>query len=255
MKRFKRLALLTALLLVVPLLVSACSQVNFGRDWRSASRASAGIAPDPSTTPEAVIQVYGARAFNWRGILAVHTWLATKSEGAEHYTVHQVVGWRRGGGRSVVVSAIDLPDRRWYDAEPELLLDLRGPRAATLIPEVEAAIADYPHAREYTLWPGPNSNTFVAYVGRRVPGLELELPVTAIGKDYLPDGDLAGPVPSGSGAQVSLFGLGGLLVGVREGVELNLLGLVVGIDAYPPALKLPGIGRLGASPDPGREGI
>lgn len=255
MKRLKRLALLLAVLLVLPLLVSACSQVNFGRDWRSASRASAGIAPDPSTTPEAVIQVYGARAFNWRGILAVHTWLATKSEGAEHYTVHQVVGWRRGGGRSVVVSSIDLPDRRWYDAEPELLLDLRGPRAAALIPEVEAAVAGYPHAREYTLWPGPNSNTFVAYVGRRVPGLELELPVTAIGKDYLPDGDLAGPAPSGSGAQVSLFGLGGLLVGVREGVELNLLGLVVGIDAYPPALKLPGIGRLGASPDPGREGI
>lgn len=251
MKRIQRPVLLIALLLLVPLLASACSQ-SLGRDWRSASRDSAGIAPRAADTPEAVIQVYAARAFNWRGVLAVHTWLATKPAGADHYTVHQVVGWRRGGGRSVVVSTPDLPDRRWYDAEPELLLDLRGATAARLIPEVEAAIARYPHAHEYTLWPGPNSNTFVAYVGREVPGLELELPVTAIGKDYLAGGALADRAPSGTGVQLSLFGLGGLLVGLREGIEVNLFGLVFGLDAYPPAVKLPGLGRLGFSPDPGR---
>jgi len=250
-KRIQRPVLLIALLLLVPLLASACSQ-SLGRDWRSASRDSAGIAPRAADTPEAVIQVYAARAFNWRGVLAVHTWLATKPAGADHYTVHQVVGWRRGGGRSVVVSTPDLPDRRWYDAKPELLLDLRGATAARLIPEVEAAIARYPHAHEYTLWPGPNSNTFVAYVGREVPGLELELPVTAIGKDYLAGGALADRAPSGTGVQLSLFGLGGLLVGLREGIEVNLFGLVFGLDAYPPAVKLPGLGRLGFSPDPGR---
>ncbi len=254
MIRPKRLLLLPALLLTLPLLVAACSQAHFGRDWRTADRTSAGIAPDPATTPEAVIQVYAARAFNWRGVLAVHTWLATKPAGADHYTVHQVVGWRRGGGRSVVVSAADLPDRRWYDAEPELLLDLRGPRAARLLPDVLAAVASYPHATEYTLWPGPNSNTFTAYVGRAVPELELELPVTAIGKDYLPQRRLAGTPPSGSGLQLSLLGYGGLLMGLREGLELNLLGLVVGLDAYPPALKLPGLGRLGFTPNPVRDG-
>lgn len=252
MKRFRLPLLLAALFLVAPLVVSACSQVHIGRDWRTANRDSAGIAPDPATTPEAVIQVYGARAFNWRGILAVHTWLATKPAGADRYTVHQVMGWRRGGGRSVVVSTEDLPDRRWYDAEPELLLDVRGERAARLIPRVEAAIAAYPHANEYTLWPGPNSNTFTAYVGRAVPELELELPVTAIGKDYLPRGELAGPAPSGGGLQLSLLGYGGLLLGPHEGLELNILGLVVGVDASPPALKLPGLGRLGFVPDPAR---
>ena len=252
MHRLKRPLPLLLLLLVLPLLAAACSQASLGRDWRSANRDSAGIAPRAADTPEAVIQVYAARAFNWRGVLAVHTWLATKPAGADHYTVHQVVGWRRGGGRSVVVSTPDLPDRRWYDAEPELLLDLRGATAARLIPEVEAAIARYPHAHEYTLWPGPNSNTFVAYVGREVPGLELELPVTAIGKDYLAGGALADRAPSGTGVQLSLFGLGGLLVGLREGIEVNLFGLVFGLDAYPPAVKLPGLGRLGFSPDPGR---
>ena len=255
MPRLKRTLLLVTLLFALPLLAAACSQVNFGRDWRSASRASAGIAPDPAFTPEAVIQVYAARAFNWRGILAVHTWIATKPTDADHYTVHQVIGWRRGNGRSVVTSVADLPDRRWYDAEPKLLLDLRGPRAADLIPEIEAAVARYPHARDYTLWPGPNSNTFTAYVGREVPGLELELPVTAIGKDYLPNGNLAGVTPSGTGVQFSVLGFGGLLLSGREGLEVNLFGLVVGLDAYPPALKLPGIGRLGFANDPARSGI
>jgi hypothetical protein len=244
--------LLVILLLALPVLVASCGQVHLGRDWRTASRDSAGIAPDPVEEPQAVIQVYAARAFNWRGLLAVHTWLATKPADADHYTVHQVVGWRRGGGRPVVVSFADLPDRRWYDAEPRLLLDLRGPEAARLIPEVEAAIARSPHRYDYTLWPGPNSNTFTAYVGREVPGLQLELPVTAIGKDYLANGRLAGSSPSGTGVQLSLFGLGGLTLALREGLEVNLLGLVFGLDAYPPALKLPGLGRLGFSPDPER---
>jgi hypothetical protein len=252
MPRLKRILLPLILLLFVPLLVAACSQAHFGRDWRTASRASAGIAPDPATTPEAVIQAYAARAFNWRGILAVHTWLATKPAGADHYSVHQVVGWRRGNGRSVVVSAPDLPDRRWYDADPELLLDLRGAPAAHLIPEILAAIARYPHTDEYSLWPGPNSNTFTAYIGRAVPGLELELPVTAIGKDYLGAGRWTASAPSGDGLQLSLGGYGGLLLGGREGLEVNLLGLVFGADAYPPALKLPGIGRLGFAADPSR---
>ena len=49
-------------------------------DWRSASRDSSLIAPRPETTTEAVVQVYSARAFSWRGIFAVHTWVSLKPE-------------------------------------------------------------------------------------------------------------------------------------------------------------------------------
>ncbi|HEY5719255.1 MAG TPA: DUF3750 domain-containing protein [Gammaproteobacteria bacterium] len=253
-QRRRALLLLLALLLGGPLVGVASGDVQLRNDWRTADRSPTGLAPDPGLHPEAVIQAYAARAFNWRGLLAVHTWLATKAAGADHYTVHQVVGWRRGNGRSVVRSYADQPDRRWYGAEPELLLDLRGARAAALIPRLEAAVAAYPHATEYTLWPGPNSNTFVAYVGRAVPELGLELPVTAIGKDYLEGGALAGPLPSGSGYQLSLFGLAGVGLGLREGLEVNLLGLAFGLDLDPPALKLPGIGRLGFAARPERGG-
>ena len=239
---------MTLLLLAIvlgPMLVAASGAISLSADWRTANRDSAGLAPDPTTTPEAVIQVYAARAFNWRGLFAVHTWIATKAPLARAYTVHQVVGWNLGSGRSVVESTIDLPDRRWYDAEPRVVADLRGERAASLIAAIEDAVARYPYANEYRLWPGPNSNTFVAFVAREVPGMALELPATAIGKDYLGGNALVARAASGTGVQFSIGGALGVTAARREGLEINLLGLVFGIDPLRPAIKLPGIGRIG----------
>jgi hypothetical protein len=56
-----------------PLAATATGLAEVRNDWRTASRDSAGIAPDPAAAPEAIIQVYGARAFGWRGAFAVHT--------------------------------------------------------------------------------------------------------------------------------------------------------------------------------------
>ena len=78
-----------------------------------------------------------------------------------------------------------------------------------------------------------------------MPELRLDLPPTAIGKDYIPGGKLFAETPSGTGYQVSLFGLLGLLVAAEEGVEVNLLGLTFGLDFMRPALKLPLAGRVG----------
>ena len=78
-------------MVLMGLFLSNCSA---GKDWRSASRESAGIAPDPSVTQEAIIQVYGARAWSWRGWFAIHTWIAAKRTGETTYTVYDAVGWR-----------------------------------------------------------------------------------------------------------------------------------------------------------------
>lgn len=48
--------------------------------------------------------------------------------------------------------------------------------------------------------------------------------------------------PSGTGYQASILGLLGILAAQSEGLELNLLGLVIGLDPLSPAVKLPGIG-------------
>ena len=216
-------------------------------DWRMASRESSGIAPDPLSTGEAVVQVYVARAFSWRGWFGVHTWIAAKPTNASAYTVYQVVGWRvyHGGGDSAVAIGQNVPDRRWFGSEPKVIVDLRGPGVDEVIQRIDAAARRYPFADQYVLWPGPNSNTFTAYIGREVPELKMDLPPTAIGKDFLTNGGIFAPSPSRTGYQVSLYGLVGVLAGVEEGLEVNLLGLTFGVDAKDLALKLPMAGRLG----------
>ena len=240
-----RLGLALLVLLSGPLVYAGFGSVSFGRDWRIAPRNPSGIAPKPLEYSGAVIQAYAARAFNWRGVFAVHTWIATKEAGAGQYEVHQVIGWRLNWNAPVRVSIRDYPDRLWYGAKPSVLLDIRGSKAATLIPKVKAAVNAYPYPMEYRVWPGPNSNTFVAWVARQVPELGLELPVTAIGKDFLANGEIFARAPSGSGFQFSVLGLFGLIAAQSEGLELNLLGLSFGIDPLSPALKIPGFGRLG----------
>jgi hypothetical protein len=245
-KVIRMLLLFFLFLVALPLFLVVSGQAQLGRDYRRADRSSAGIAPAAETTPEAVVQVYAARALNWRGIFGVHTWVATKPENAPEYTLHQVIGWRVFRGLPAVVSAPGIPDGRWFGNEPELLGELRGEPAAKAIPKILAAVASYPYANEYKLWPGPNSNTFVAYIGRQVPELKMDLPTTAIGKDYPINGSLVDRAPSGTGYQFSMLGLLGLTVAREEGFEMNLLGLSFGIDFQRPALKLPFIGRVGA---------
>src|SRR5262245_6445152 len=74
-------------------LVASCSALRERRDLWNARSDSSHQAPDPDTTPEAVIQVYAARALGWRGILGVHTWLAVKRSEAPTYTRYEVIGW------------------------------------------------------------------------------------------------------------------------------------------------------------------
>jgi hypothetical protein len=235
---------LVTLIIVAAMTFFSTVKNGFSQDWRTASRASAGFAPDPATTPEAVVQVYAARAVRWRGYFGVHTWLSAKRENASGYKVYEVIGWRLYSGGSAVVVHDRPPDGRWFGAEPELLRDLRGDGVEQIIDRIDAAVASYPYADTYVLWPGPNSNTFTAFVARQVPELALDLPPTAIGKDYLGPSVVA-RAASGTGYQFSLFGLLGLTVAKEEGLEFNLLGLTFGIDATEPALKLPMVGRLG----------
>jgi hypothetical protein len=175
----------------------------------------------------------------------VHTWIAVKPSDAPVYTRYEVMGFGVGRGAPAVRVNRAGPDNYWFGSRPDLIVDRRGPGVDELITEVETAVKAYPYPTSYRTWPGPNSNTFTAYIGRAVPGLRLDLPSTAIGKDYLPGAALAGLSPSGTGVQLSLLGLAGVLVGWEEGVEVNVLGLAFGLDVKRPALKLPAVGRLG----------
>jgi len=220
------------------------------KNWQTASRESAGLAPKPEELKEAIYQIYTARAFSWRGYLGIHPWISWKENSASSYTVAEVTSWGlRRAGSSLSVKE-DLPDRFWYDHEPTVIFEVRGQQAEVLIAKTKALIQTYPYSDRYTVWPGPNSNTFVDYVIRNTPELTVELPPEAIGKDYLANNNFFEKSPGGYGYQFSVYGLFGITVGLTEGLEINLLGMTFGVDFYSPALKLPFIGRLGFKDQP-----
>jgi len=236
-----------ALLFSGPLLTLAFGSVSMRGDWRNATHRATGLAPDPASYRDAVVQVYASRTFGWRGAFAVHTWLAAKPSGADRYTRYEVIGWRaRGGGSALSISDYGAPDAEWYGAPPRLIRNVRGADAEAIIARLREASSSYRYAMSYSAWPGPNSNTFLAHLGREIPALRLSLPVTAIGKDYLGAGEFFVPTPSGTGYQLSLAGLVGVSAAREEGLELNVLGLVIGIDPRHLAIKLPGIGSVPA---------
>ncbi|MDU0353524.1 DUF3750 domain-containing protein [Paraglaciecola aquimarina] len=155
------------------------------KDWRTASREPAGLAPNPATEKQAVIEFYAADAFSWRGWFAVHTWFALKEQNAEQYSVYEVTGWRVKRGLPALHQYLTpTPDRYWFGARPEVLLSIKGDKAARLIPKIQQAVARYPWADEYSVIPGPNSNTFPTWIGLQVPELGLDMPFNAIGSSY-----------------------------------------------------------------------
>lgn len=211
------------------------------RSWRDADWSSTGTLPTARSAPEARVLFYSSRTGGWKGVVAVHSWIVVKRANASRWTRYDVVGW----GNPVRVNGW-APDGRWYRTAPTLVADLKGDAAEAMIPKIETAIRGYRFSNDgdYRVWPGPNSNTFVQTVLRAVPELQTTLPANAIGRDYRP-GPYVGLTDSGTGFEASLWGLLGVKAGWIEGLEVNMLGLVAGLDVRQPAIKLPGFGRIG----------
>ena len=126
-------------------------------------------------------------------------------------------------------------DERW--GRPVAVLDVfDGARATGLAHRIHTTAATFPASTDYRAWPGPNSNTFIDWLARTT-GLPTQLPPAAVGKDYA--GWLRmGITSTGTGLEVETALLGAQL-GLREGVELHVLGLTAGVGLWPPELKLP----------------
>jgi Protein of unknown function (DUF3750) len=244
LRRIEFLALLFALIYVFPIAISAAIYYLGGKnvDWRSADRSTTGLLPAPINKPEAVVRIFSARTVSWRGIIASHSWIVIKDERAGAYHRFDYTAW----GQPIWVDRFP-PDARWFGSKPEVVFAADGKQASAMIPRIRATIQEYRYAKsgDYRLWPGPNSNTFVAAVMQSVPEMHASLPPTAIGKDFPYDGRWIGLTPSRTGIRLNLQGYLGVTLGWVEGIEINILGAVAGIDLRRPALKLPGLGRLG----------
>ncbi len=116
----------------------------------------------------------------------------------------------------------------------------RGDEARALLAALHKS-SEYPYRHRYFAWPGPNSNTYIAWVFREA-GVGHDIDPRGLGQDYL--GRVgAGVTTTGTGVQVE-SPLLGLKAGWKDGVEVHFAGFVFGVDVWPPALKTP-FGRFG----------
>lgn len=209
--------------------------------WSTADWSSAAILPLARDDETAAVYVLAARTGGLKGALSEHSWVVLKPRGASAYERFDKVGWgspiRRNGYAA---------DGRWYSNTPRLVAELKGEAAERAIPKVRAAIESYPFAARggYRIFPGPNSNSFVAHVLHAVPELGAVLPPTAVGRDFPVDGRLVTLDTQAWELRASLYGYAGFAIGARSGLELQFLGLVAGVDPLRGLLKVPGFGNL-----------
>jgi hypothetical protein len=231
------------LVFIAPVALSAVLYLSQNKgDWRLADRSSTGLLPSASGHADAVVRIFSARTVSWRGIVATHSWIVIKDQGARTYQRFDYTAW----GQPIWVGRF-VPDGRWFGSVPEIVFAADGAAAERMIPRIRDTIRSYRYANpgDYTAWPGPNSNTFVAAVMSAIPEMRASLPATAIGKDFPFDGRWAGLTPSGTGVRLNLGGYLGVTFGWVEGLEVNILGAVAGLDFRRPAVKLPALGRFG----------
>lgn len=245
--RLLRLAKWLALFIVVVFLIPAAATTAWWAlqerpgSWRSADWGPSGVLPPIENGNEAAIHILAARTGGLKGAVSVHSWIVVSPAGSAGYQRYDKVGWgspiRRDGYPA---------DAFWYSNLPFIVHSVTGAKAEALIPKVEAAIEDYPYAGHggYRIWPGPNSNSFVAHVLETVPELGAKLPPNAIGRDFAPGVASISVSPDWRDLHATLGGYAGFALGARSGLELHFLGLVAGVDFSPPALKIPALGRV-----------
>lgn len=194
---------------------------------------------------DSMVQIYETKEENWVGALAVKTWLVAKPKYAVSYTVYEIAPPKKNEPkeRSLVSIQKKGATEIAFPSKPRLLYELKGKQAEKIIDQIDRLAQIYPYQFEYEEWFGPNQNTFVAYLVRNIEGMDFAMPSNANGKDYLglPFYDLT---PTKTGYQISYKGMIGMMLSKKEGIEVNIGGIVIGVNPASQEIKLPGFGTI-----------
>ena len=232
-----------ALLFLLPAAGTAAWWVTLERpsSWRTADWSASGVLPTADTIDGPAIFLMAARTGGLKGAFSVHCWIVIKRDHGAGYDRYDKVGW----GRPVRKNSYE-PDGRWYSNTPVIIASVSGSEAARLVAKAETAIDAYPYREygDYTIWPGPNSNSFVAHVIKAVPEMGAQLPPNAVGRDFAPGLASFDIADDWQDMHATFGGLIGFAAGVRSGLEFHFFGLVAGLDFVRPAIKIPAYGRV-----------
>jgi len=116
------------------------------------------------------------------GAIAWHYWFAVADETGRHrWEVWQT---KNAGGSCIGHVHRDLkePEDGVGGGPSRLAVQWEG-EAARRIAEILRNIENYPYCESYRYWPGPNSNTFVAWVLRQA-GVDQALNPRGIGRKF-----------------------------------------------------------------------
>lgn len=168
--------------------------------------------------------------------IARHGWFAGRARGSREWRRWECCPPHESSGGHPITGGMFDDDVRVHET-------WRGERAVELMECLTRETERYEHSDTYVAWPGPNSNTYLDAMLRRC-WMHTDLPPTAIGRDYRGIVGLSGTA-GGTGFQLETP-LVGFRLGLTEGFEVHLFGLVFGIDWWPPAILVPwGAGRIG----------
>ena len=152
--------------------------------WRNADWSSTGSLPAAAAEPEARVLIMSGRTGGWKGVFSVHSWVVFKPRERQG-----LAALRRGRlGQSGADQRLGRRTAAGTATCRRSCSTCAATAAAKAIPKIEAAVKEYHYANagDYRIWPGPNSNTFVATVLRAIPEAEAILPANAVGRDFRP---------------------------------------------------------------------
>lgn len=234
---------LFVLLLIAGFIISF-TKVDFSGDLRNANRESSFLAPSPSSTVEAVFEIYEAREYKWKGLVSTHSWIAVKPSYSRHYTVYQVNRFLVNEQKPMVEIKEDVPDRLWYGNKPKLVCELRGKEAVSAIKKLKNLAASYPYQNKYDFFPGPNANTFTQFMINNISEIDGTLSPLALGKDYHENAIKLESTPSGTGYKLSLKGVLQFSLAKEEGFLLSIFGFTMGLNPNAKQIVLPLVGII-----------
>jgi hypothetical protein len=191
---------------------------------------------------EPVAQLGYSRLPTALGLVAVHYHILTFDPAEGQWHRWELWQYADQGGTSWGHVHRDLiaPEEGVGGGPPHTEREWRGDEARAILAALNRS-ATYPHRGEYLAWPGPNSNTYPAWVLREA-GVSADLDPRAVGRDYHGRAGV-GRTTTATGFAAESPLLGGK-VGLEDGAELHFLGFTVGVAAWPPATKTP-FGRFG----------
>ncbi len=237
--------LVVLLMLAGPLATLAFGPVSLSRDWRTASHRSTRQAPDPATHREA--DRPGLRRPRLRLARRLRRPHLARGETGRRRRLHPLRGdrlvparRRHGGIRLGPKRARRRMVRLAAAARP------RSPRRRRRSGDREAAAG----RRRVSRTRAPTARGRAPTATRSSPTSAASCPSCASRCRRPPSARTTfrsarlRAHAQRHRVQASLGGVVGVIAGGDEGFELNVLGLVTGVDLHVPALKLPGIGRV-----------